>query len=129
MSFRIAAQPKGSLYYALMIYDADGTFIGEYEDSIASNIDRKTREVLNAERDLRRLFDRHGTLQVRWSGAERRKVVRDAAGREVGEVHRSHWEDSTSSGRTVRLDERDFGICPACSMQLPATGVCSTCDD
>ncbi len=69
----------------------DGTVIGEYERSRHAHVGRKTAEIECASEYLEELFLRHGVFVVRWNGAARTKVVRDAWGNHIGEIPRECW--------------------------------------
>ena len=94
MSIRVKERQISAERYSLAMYDGD-TYIGEYEDSIKSNIPRKKREIAKAENYLLDLYKQFmSPLRVRWVAPN--KVVRcdvngDDIWIEVGQLPKP-WE-------------------------------------
>lgn len=54
--------------------------------------------------------------------------VRDDDGNLQAEIFPENWIRDGGGSATSRLDAADRGVCAACSIQLPATGACGTCE-
>jgi hypothetical protein len=84
-------------YFTLTIFDGD-VRLGEYERSIAEQVQRKKDEIGRVEDLLRWVHATHGEFEVRWHSAEKRKEVR-VAGRVVTLIPKSCWGDPQLSQR------------------------------
>ena len=89
MPLTVTASLVSAKYSQLLIFDGQQQ-IGEYERSQKADIGRKKQEVLNAQADLRKIFQIHGPFVVRWSKGT--KVIRNSRGVQVATVDREHWE-------------------------------------
>ena len=91
MALRVSATLiVGTKLHQLLIFDGK-TLIGEYERAQSANIDRKKKEVRNAEAQLLDVFRKHGPFIVRWNDSTKSKIIR-ANGIPVGTIAKSHWE-------------------------------------
>jgi hypothetical protein len=87
----VTTEPIGQKLFRLCLY-LDGQYIGEYERSQESDIDRKRKEIELASDLLCWVGEHHGSFVVRWDSNKRRKSIR--VGRtEVCIIPRQLWQD------------------------------------
>lgn len=90
MALVVRSTAVGLKLNQLEIFDGQ-TLIGEYERAQEADIERKKKEVQNAEALLLAVFRRHGPFVVRWDRLKRAKSIR-VNGVEVGVIPSIHWE-------------------------------------
>lgn len=85
----VVPEKIGGKLHQLRIF-ANGRYIGEYEKSQASNIERKKKEIDASREILIGVFERHGEFVVRWDGKNKCKSIR-VDGIEVARIPRELW--------------------------------------
>ena len=89
MTVRIQIEKIGKKLHRLQIY-VDEKYIGEYERSQESDIDRKKQEILASIDVIVGIYKEQGEFVVRWDGANKKKSIR-INNSEVGVIPRSAW--------------------------------------
>ena len=89
MTVRIQIEKIGKKLHRLQIY-VDEQYIGEYERSQESDIDRKKQEILASIDVIVGIYKEQGEFVVRWDGANKKKSIR-INNSEVGVIPRSAW--------------------------------------
>ena len=90
MALTVSVKSIGERLFQLLIY-SDGMYIGEYERSQEADVERKKREIANAEAVLLEVFRKHGPFVVRWNRQARQKSIR-VNDVQVGTVPKAAWE-------------------------------------